>query len=86
MAICRMCHRPVPNGVDFCDDCKVKMMNQADESYLDSLLSSVSGNAANKKKKEAEETVAEAPVAEVPITDAPVAEVPVIDVPETNQS
>ncbi len=41
MAICKRCHRPVPDGVDFCDNCKVNMDTLADESYLESLLSSV---------------------------------------------
>jgi len=50
MAICMMCHRKVANGVRFCDECNIKMKQQADESYLDSLLNSVSGNAPAAKK------------------------------------
>lgn len=42
MAICKMCHRMIPDGRDFCDECESKSLNQADESYLDHLLSSVS--------------------------------------------
>ncbi len=41
MAICKMCHKPIPDGMDFCEECENKRTNQADESYLDSLLSSV---------------------------------------------
>ncbi|MCR5684724.1 MAG: hypothetical protein K6G81_04775 [Lachnospiraceae bacterium] len=48
MAICRMCHKSIPDGMDFCEECSIKRNNQADESYLDSLLSSVSGNSAVK--------------------------------------
>ena len=44
MAICRMCHKTIPDGMDFCEDCESKRMNKADESYLDSLLSSVSAD------------------------------------------
>ncbi|MCR5829758.1 MAG: hypothetical protein K6F93_05315 [Lachnospiraceae bacterium] len=32
----------IPDGRDFCDECEQKRANQADESYLDRLLSSVS--------------------------------------------
>lgn len=42
MAICRMCHKIIPDGRDYCDECEHKQKDQADESYLDSLLSSVS--------------------------------------------
>ncbi len=41
MAICKMCHKSIPEGMDFCEECENKRTNQADESYLDSLLSSV---------------------------------------------
>ncbi len=44
MAICKMCHKPIPDGKDFCDECESKRTNQADESYLDRLLSSVSSD------------------------------------------
>ena len=36
-----MCHRKIRNGQKFCDSCKQKRKNKADESYLDSLLTSV---------------------------------------------
>ena len=36
-----MCHRKIPNGQKFCENCKQKRKTKADESYLDSLLSSV---------------------------------------------
>ncbi|MCR5432751.1 MAG: hypothetical protein K6E95_09350, partial [Lachnospiraceae bacterium] len=54
MAICKMCHKVIPDGKDFCDECELKRANQADESYLDRLLSSVSSdsdNVANRKQK-----------------------------------
>ncbi len=44
MAICKMCHKVIPDGKDFCDECEIKRANQADESYLDRLLSSVSSD------------------------------------------
>lgn len=44
MSICRMCHKAIPDGKEFCAECEQKRMNQADESYLDSLLSSVSAD------------------------------------------
>lgn len=39
MAKCRKCGAEVPDGVEYCDNCKTPI--KADESYLDSLLSSV---------------------------------------------
>ncbi len=36
-----MCHRKIRDGQKFCDSCKQKRKNKADESYLDSLLTSV---------------------------------------------
>lgn len=44
MGTCLMCHRKIRDGQKFCDSCKQKRKNKADESYLDSLLSSVGGN------------------------------------------
>ena len=41
MGTCLMCHRKIRNGQKFCDSCKQKRKNKADESYLDSLLTSV---------------------------------------------
>ncbi len=64
-----MCHKSVPNGVDFCDDCKVKMMNKADESYLDSLLSSVSGNSANPANTATNNATKDNAVDEIPVED-----------------
>ena len=46
MGTCLMCHRKIPNGQKFCENCKQKRKNKADESYLDSLLSSVGGKKA----------------------------------------
>lgn len=51
MAICKMCHKPIPDGMDFCEECENKKQSQADESYLDSLLSSVSANLAGISSK-----------------------------------
>lgn len=51
MAICKMCHKSIPDGRDFCDECENIKNTQADESYLDSLLSSVSGGNEVKKKR-----------------------------------
>ncbi len=50
MAICKMCHKIIPDGMDFCDECENKRTNQADESYLDSLLSSVTADDSETKK------------------------------------
>ena len=44
MGTCLMCHRKIRDGQKYCDSCKQKRKNKADESYLDSLLSSVGGN------------------------------------------
>ena len=50
MAICKMCHKIIPDGMDFCDECENKRTNQADESYLDSLFSSVTADDSETKK------------------------------------
>lgn len=47
MAICKMCHKAVPDGMDFCEECEKKRTVKADESYLDSLLSSVTADLNN---------------------------------------
>ncbi len=44
MGICMMCHKKIPDGKTFCDECEQNRNNQADESYLDSLLNSVSAD------------------------------------------
>ena len=44
MGTCLKCHRRIPDGQKFCESCKQKRKKKADESYLDSLLSSVGGN------------------------------------------
>lgn len=44
MAVCMMCHKKIPDGTRYCEECKIKMKQKADESYLDSLLNSVSKN------------------------------------------
>ena len=43
-----MCHRKIPKGQKYCDSCKQKRKNKADESYLDSLLTSVGINTSKK--------------------------------------
>ncbi len=48
MAICKMCHKSIPDGMDFCEECENKRTDQADESYLDSLLSSVTAESDSK--------------------------------------
>ena len=54
MAICKMCHKPIPDGMDFCEECENKRTNQADESYLDSLLSSVTAESEDKVESSVE--------------------------------
>ena len=44
MGTCLKCHKKIRDGQKYCDSCKQKRKNKADESYLDSLLSSVGGN------------------------------------------
>ena len=44
-----MCHRKIRDGRKFCDNCKQKRKTKADESYLDSLLSSVGVNQTGNK-------------------------------------
>ncbi|MBR6293987.1 MAG: hypothetical protein IKR54_05260, partial [Lachnospiraceae bacterium] len=55
MAICKMCHKVIPDGKDFCDECEIKRTNQADESYLDRLLSSVSSEGESEPRRKREE-------------------------------
>ena len=55
MAICKMCHKVIPDGKDFCDECEIKRANQADESYLDRLLSSVSSEDKPESRRRREE-------------------------------
>ena len=61
MGTCLMCHRKIRNGQKFCDSCKQKRKNRADESYLDSLLNSVGVSVSQ-------------PVAEPPVEEQPVDE------------
>ena len=49
MAECRSCGKEIPEGTLYCNECEARM--KADESYLDSLLSSVSGGNDVKKKR-----------------------------------
>ena len=44
MAECRSCGKEIPEGTLYCNECEARM--KADESYLDSLLSSVVANSA----------------------------------------
>lgn len=41
MAKCKRCKINIPEGTEFCDDCRNIVNPQADESYLDGLLNSV---------------------------------------------
>ncbi|MBP5183989.1 MAG: hypothetical protein J6113_02655 [Lachnospiraceae bacterium] len=45
MATCKKCGKTIDDGLEYCSECSG--MGKADESYLDSLLSSVSQNADN---------------------------------------
>ncbi|MBQ6024230.1 MAG: hypothetical protein IJL20_01345 [Lachnospiraceae bacterium] len=65
MGTCLKCHKKIRDGQKYCDSCKQKMKNKADESYLDSLLSSVGINSSKVNTK----TVSEAPAK--PKTKAP---------------
>lgn len=56
MAICKMCHKVIPDGKDFCDECEIKRANQADESYLDRLLSSVSSDSEPEPRRRRDES------------------------------
>lgn len=56
MAICKMCHKVIPDGKDFCDECEIKRANQADESYLDRLLSSVSSDGEPEPRRRRDES------------------------------
>ena len=41
MAQCIKCKTTIPNGIQYCENCYSLVKNKADESYLDSLLSSI---------------------------------------------
>ena len=63
MAECRSCGKEIPEGTLYCNECEERM--RADESYLDSLLSSVVTNSAETvQERPAGKTTAE-PVAPV---------------------
>lgn len=49
MAQCILCKATIPDGTQYCDSCKEKVKNKADESYLDSLLSSVTPSGLDSK-------------------------------------
>lgn len=97
MAICKMCHKTIPDGMDFCEECELKRTNQADESYLDSLLSSVSADLNNysesvfenvskhivPKKSATTKSVSEDIAIEQTSVNEPVASEPVIEEPVT---
>ena len=68
MGTCLKCHKKIRDGQKYCDSCKQKRKNKADESYLDSLLSSVGINSS----KISTQTAPEAPVRQRP--KAPVKE------------
>ncbi len=49
MANCKTCGKAIPDGTEYCNECNA--LNKADESYLDSLLSSVSQNSTRPARK-----------------------------------
>lgn len=49
MAECRSCGKEIPEGTQYCSECEARM--KADESYLDSLLSSVVANSVESAPK-----------------------------------
>ena len=49
MANCKTCGKSIPDGTEYCSECNA--LNKADESYLDSLLSSVSQNSSRPAKR-----------------------------------
>lgn len=49
MANCKTCGKAIPDGTEYCNECNA--LNKADESYLDSLLSSVSQNSSRPIKR-----------------------------------
>ena len=57
MGTCLMCHKKTRNGEKYCDSCKQKRKNKADESYLDSLLTSVGINSSVKAGRSAKAKV-----------------------------
>lgn len=67
MAKCKLCKTDIPDGSEYCKDCRDKDLAKANESYLDSLLNSVkntvpSSDGIYKKRSEAgEKTVPIAP-------------------------
>ncbi len=56
MATCKKCGKTIEDGLDYCMECSSK--KEADESYLDSLLSSVSNNTEPAVKKPRVQTTA----------------------------
>lgn len=49
MAQCILCKAKIPDGTQYCENCYSKVRSKADESYLDSLLSSVTSPDDNSK-------------------------------------
>lgn len=47
MAKCKVCKTNIPDGLTYCEVCKDKMNQKSNESYLDSLLSSVKNTASD---------------------------------------
>ena len=44
MAVCKRCHKVIPEGLEYCEDCEQLVKREADESYLDDLLSTMIAN------------------------------------------
>ncbi len=80
MAICRKCHKTIPDGMIFCTDCENTLQNQADESYLDSLLSSVSADfSAKMTPKTSESSDIEPKIRKINVSEPQISEP---DIPE----
>ena len=76
MANCRSCGIEIPEGSVYCNECEERM--KADESYLDSLLSSVVANSAEIMQERPQVKTTAEPVESVFSSRAAVAEFPVL--------
>lgn len=70
MAECRSCGKEIPEGTQYCSECEARM--KADESYLDSLLSSVVANSVESApKRPVKKTTAEPVPSAFSVTEEP---------------
>ena len=82
MAVCRHCGAIIDDGLDICPDCGQSNTDVMDESYLDSLLSSLVASEPverPEKKKAAEKKAEEEPLFEEPAFEEPVFDEPVFE-------